>query len=90
MIDDAIKRLEEISNRADQPQAEEEEEEDEEGRDPNTRAGRSCKMSISDRAKPRPVKIFKSRIGLGLRNFAKSRTNLDRLLLGPGGPWIPG
>ena len=52
MIDDAIKRLEEISNRADQPQAEEEEEEDEEGRDPSTRAGRSCKMSISDRAKP--------------------------------------
>ena len=88
MIDDAIKRLEEISNRADQPQAEEEEEEDEEGRDPSTRAGRSCK--ISDRAKPRPVKIFKSRIGLGVRNFAKSRTNSDRLLLGPGGPWIPG
>ena len=32
MIDDAIKRLEEISNRADQPQAEEEEEEDDEGK----------------------------------------------------------
>ena len=32
MIDDAIKRLEEISKRADEPQAEEEEEEDDEDR----------------------------------------------------------